>query len=109
MPKYSPKINTLYDKKHEHYLEIEEGPFKGVCFNFMKIEFLGEDTDGNGRLAFDFDLIFCPEDVILHDGNKKEFESALGDIMKDVLEEYVAEHPLDDEMTDEEDRNADTE
>lgn len=109
MPKFSPKLNTLYDaKKHEHYIEIDDGPFKGICFNFEKIEFLGEDEEGNGRLAFEFDLIFVPEGVILNDGNQKEFETALGEIMKTILEDYVLEHPLLDETTDE-DRNADTE
>jgi hypothetical protein len=108
MPKYKPEQSEDPNAKEPYYIRIEDGAFKDICFNFEKIEFLGEDTEGNGRLAFEFDLISVPEGVILNDANKDEFEKTLGEIMKHILEEYIlnAELPLDETL--DEDRDADT-
>ena len=104
MPKFSPLMNERFVDtcKDEYYIEILDGPFEGLCFNFKKLEFLGEDTEGNGRLAFEYDLIFVPKGITLHD-NMKALEAELGVVLNVVLQNYVLENPeveSDDEARD---------
>jgi len=108
MPEFKIVVRPEQTEGDMACIELLDAPFKGVQFKFGQMEFLGEDTNGNGRLAFDHELIFVPEGVKFNGKNKKKFETMLGEVLKKILEDYVLEHPLADEKLDEV-RDADTE
>lgn len=76
----------------DHYLTITEGKFKDISFTFGKIEFLGEDTEGNGQVSFDYDLLQVPSDHTLsEDANlREELEGVLGGILHQILIEATS-------------------
>lgn len=106
MPKFiveaNPKENPVYpNSKSDHFINIVSGPYEGTHFTFGKIEFLGEDEEGNGNISFDYDLLFIPETLDLLE-QKQDIESAIAAVLQDVLENLLNEE-------EDETRNVDTE
>ena len=83
--------NELYKEVNTatHYIEFDSGPFDGLCFTFGKIEFMGEDEEGHGKINFDYHLISIPETIILEE-NRDEIERHIGAVLQRILEEQVA-------------------
>ena len=92
MPKVQSKVTSerFADETDPHYLEIVDGPFAGICFNYGKIEFLGEDTDGQGRIAFEYKMLHVPEGIKITKLNESQFDTELAFILKDILESIAA-------------------
>lgn len=90
MPKFHVRknIDVYTHINSDHYLEVAEGPFEGMHFNLGRIEFIGEDTDGNGQIEFDYDLLLVPAGVNL-DEQKKEVEQTISDVLHIILEQMV--------------------
>ena len=92
MPSYKAYPNDRFQKETAipitHYIEITEGENAGVCFSFGKIEFLGEDEEGNGKMRFDYHLLSCPEHIILKE-SLSNIEQNIGDILQEILREMV--------------------
>ena len=86
MFKHSIHPNTRFTDQAsaDHYIEIDEGPFSGACFNISRVEFMGEDEEGNGRITFDYTLFYLPEQL-LHEDIQMELESAVADILNDII------------------------
>lgn len=72
----------------DHYILIEDGPYKGLCVNFGKIEFIGENSDGFGKINFNYDLLYIPEDIKLEDV-KEDLEKTLGEVLNTILEDIM--------------------
>jgi len=94
MPNYviqkNPAENPVYpDANADHFIELNEGEFTGVHFNFGKIEFMGEDEDGNGKINFDYNLLFLPEHIKLEE-SKNAIEEELGKVLQHILENMAA-------------------
>ena len=104
MFKYSVHPNDRFTDAGEvdHYIQIDEGPFDGSCFNISRIEFMGEDGEGNGRITFDYALFHLTEGLIL-DEVKIDLEKAVGEILNDVIVNTLQNTP------DDENRNLDIE
>lgn len=98
MFKVEVRENTQYQNEEtSHYLEIVEGNFTGMHFTFGKIEFLGEDDEGNGNIQFDYRLLFLPEEYDYEDPSQKEqiektISLALEHILMKAAEEKVSEN-----------------
>ena len=72
----------------DHYVEISDGPYMGLHFNYGNIEFAGEDEDGNGKLNFNYNVLFAPRWVNLKRDIKK-IEVEIGVILQAIIEKYV--------------------
>lgn len=89
MPNYKIHVNSKYsDVQSDNFLEIVDGAFVGVHFNFGKVEFGGEDELGNGVVKFDYNLLHIPENIIL-EIDKPLLERELGSILQHILETMV--------------------
>ena len=67
---------------------LEDGPYEGVCINFGKIEFMGEDSDGFGKINFNYDLLYIPEDVNF-EVVKEDLEKTIGELLNIILEDIM--------------------
>ena len=89
MPKFSTHENHDFKEvsKSDHFLTFEEGEFKGVSFSFGKIEFLGEDDEGQGHVKFDYDLLLVPDSIILQENAemKDRLENEIGEVLHEIL------------------------
>lgn len=84
MPKYSTKeVDGTY------VIQIDEGEFEGVHYGYGPIQFLGEDEDGFGRLAFSYDLYSSGRDVNIND---EEIAQRLETVLAEILSTIVAEN-----------------
>ena len=102
MPSFTVKENELYKEQNTatHYIEFQDGPLQGICFTFGKIEFMGEDEEGNGKINFDYHLIHIPETIIFEE-QRDTIESHIGAVLKQVLEEQAATLPDNQEVVNE--------
>ena len=67
-------------------IQIPEGEFKNVEFAFNTIKF-NEDDCG---VTMDFDVLKSPDERSCQDiENMKSFHKIIGDIIVDILEEYI--------------------
>lgn len=67
----------------DYHIEIIEGPFIGVQYKYTTIQFIGEDSEGNGVFNYDYELITDPK--IITEEDLPEFEHTLGDILHIIL------------------------
>lgn len=90
MPNFEVKPNHYYKENHasDFYIEIMDGPFQGLCFVFGPIEFAGEDERGNGKVKFDYHLLFIPANVNFEE-QKFELEQMVGSVLQRILENLV--------------------
>lgn len=97
MHNYMVKENLEFKEQNTatHYLQFEEGPLDGVKFTFGKIEFLGEDEEGNGKINFDYHLLSIPEHINLEE-RKEEIENNIGDVLRALLEENLTKDENDE-------------
>ena len=72
----------------DHYLEITDGPFTGLHFVLGRIEFKGEDEEGNGRIEFDYTLLLSPEGVNVQE-QKNEIEALISEVLHAIIEKMV--------------------
>jgi len=104
MSNYKIHSNNKYSEiESDHFIEITEGGFEGVHFNFGKIEFVGEDEQGNGKINYDYNLLYIPDTIIL-DMDRPLLERELGNILQTILETLVPKNETgtgDTESTDE--------
>jgi len=72
----------------DHYVEITDGPYMGLHFNYGNIEFVGENEDGSGNLNFNYTVLFTPRWV---DSKRdiKKIEVEIGVILRAIIEKYV--------------------
>lgn len=105
--KIEVRENTQYkENESTHYLEVVEGKFEGMHFTFGKIEFVGEDDQGNGQIQFDYDLLNLPDPYKLEE-SRDEIEHIVGEVLRTILERN-AEREEQEEAADE-NGNSDTE
>lgn len=72
----------------DHYVEISDGPYVGLHFNYGNIEFAGENEDGSGNLNFNYTVLFTPRWVNSKRDIKK-IEVEIGVILQAIIEKYV--------------------
>lgn len=102
MPKYEVRENDKYEIDDDHFITITEGKFLGTDFVFGELRFQGQDEEGNGRIAFDYDLLSLGEGITLNDENQHEFEQDLSNVLRNIMTEIFAQE-------ENETRDADTE
>ena len=104
MSKFTVHENVQFKEvsKSDHFLTIEEGEFKNVSFSFGKIEFLGEDDDGQGHVKFDYDLLEVPDTIILQENaeTRERLEGVIGETLHQILLEMTTNTGTDDETGD---------
>lgn len=72
----------------DHYVEITDGPYVGLHFNYGNIEFAGENEDGSGNLNFNYTVLFTPRWVNSKRDIKK-IEVEIGVVLQAIIEKYV--------------------
>jgi hypothetical protein len=106
MFKVEVRQNEIYkEDPASHYLEVSDGKFEGMHFTLGKIEFLGEDEEGNGKIQFDYRLLFLPEQFKFEE-EKEEIENLVGLVLNKILENSASQTPTEVE---DETGNSDTE
>lgn len=93
------------DAGTDHYVELTEGPFSGLCFNINQLEFIGEDKEGNGQISFNYDLVFVPETITLNEEVLPSLEEVISSALHNILTEAITETH---ELLANETRNSDT-
>lgn len=90
MYNYEVKPNHYYKENNasDFYIEILDGPFQGLCFVFGPIEFAGEDESGNGKINFDYHLLFIPANVNFEE-HKFEIEQMVANVLQRIFETLV--------------------
>ena len=78
----------IAESPRDHYVEISDGPYVGLHFNYGNIEFAGENEDGSGNLNFNYTLLFTPRWVNSKRDIKK-IEVEIGIILQAIIEKYV--------------------
>ena len=86
-----PVKNELIEVKDDFWaVKITEGKYDGVVFKYGIVKVLGEDSDGNAILHFDFDVLedcgYSQEEL-----KSKEFETVLGDLLLSFIFEQLEE------------------
>lgn len=82
--KPNPKDVPIYPYANtDYYLEITEGKFTGLHFNFGEIEVVGKGE--NKKLYFDYNLLFIPEGISL----SSEIEKTIADVLQHFLEQRL--------------------
>lgn len=89
MPKFEVVPNDMYEIESDHFISITEGKFKDFHLEFGELRFQGQDEEGNGRIAFNYDLLSHPEGVTLNEELKEEFELVVGEILKEIMTEIL--------------------
>lgn len=84
------KIKRLNEEEDtsEFLLEISQGDFQGVQFQFGPIEFAGEDENGNGQINFNYVLLNVPEEINIEE-SREQIEEVIGMILQEILEEQM--------------------
>jgi hypothetical protein len=75
-PKYIIKTPVYKYAKSYYYIDILEGKYTGLQFNFSKIEVV--DTN----VSFVYNLLRIPSDIEVN----AELEQVVGDILNDIIE-----------------------
>lgn len=75
----------------DHYVELLEGSFSGLCFNINQLEFVGEDDEGNGKISFNYDLVFVPETITLNEEMLPSLEEVISSTLHSILTEALNE------------------
>ena len=84
------RLNEIVEEEtSEFFLEISEGKFQGIQFQFGAIEFAGEDENGNGKINFNYQLLNVPEEIKLSENTREDLHNTLGDILQEILEAQV--------------------
>lgn len=89
MPKFEVVPNEHYEVDSDHFINITEGKFKDFRFIFGELRFQGQDEEGNGRVAFNYDLLSTAEGITLNDELKEEFEQEVGEVLKEIMSEIL--------------------
>lgn len=71
-------------------IRIDEGKFKDFVYNYGVVTF--KDTE-EGILSYNYDLKQAPEDFKTdnEEADKKEFETLIGDILVEIISEFLKE------------------
>jgi len=88
MPKFIVESDKEKYEGKEFYLNLLEGPCQGMHFTLGKIEFLGEDEEGYGKITFDYDLLFLPEGITIEEHNEL-IEQNITDVLVQILEDMT--------------------
>jgi len=86
--KPNPNHSSETPNTPDHFIEFVEEKYKGMQFNIGKIEFAGEDENGNGKINFDYNLLFIPEGVNYTE-EREEIEAAIAATLQQILEQVV--------------------
>ena len=90
-PKYKYVPEALNDINSNCPIEILEGPYQGIIFNFGKIS-LKETDNGELDITMEIEMIKAPEDF---DKNQPEFTSTVGEIFTQIVEDGIQQEPID--------------
>ena len=82
-----------YDLDSEYWcVKIMEGDYAGLIYRYNKLNFNANDKTDHIAVNFEYDLVFVPEEIRKKEFPnhiRKEFETLLGNIMHEVLEEAM--------------------
>jgi hypothetical protein len=86
-----PVKYKLVDAPDNHWgIQIEEGKYEGIIYRYGKVQFLGEDEEGNGIINFEYDVLesglFTPEEI-----QGEEIDKIFGDILQELIIESLKE------------------
>lgn len=70
-------------------IQLDDGPFEGITYQYSVISFDGEDDNGNAKIKFTYEILEDAEGKTT--SNKKEFEQALGLVLSSILQESFEE------------------
>lgn len=86
-----PVKYKLIDAPDNHWgIQLEEGTFAGVTYRYGKVQFLGEDEEGNGLINFEYDVLdpgpFTVEQIV-----GDEVDKIFGEILQELIIESLKE------------------
>lgn len=69
---------------------IAEGKFEGFVYNYGTIR-VNEDEHGQGVMSYEYELKSAPDGFVMQneEAEKKEFETLIGDILVDIIEQQM--------------------
>ena len=85
--------NPQNDSDDQQVFQITEGKFKDVIYKYNKFG-VNENANDDGTLTykFEYDIIEIPEEIVnkqYADEEGKEFETLIGDILIEVIQENI--------------------
>lgn len=90
------KFEVLFDEYEDQELariRIEEDGWEGLIYHYGKVD-VSEDGD-QATLSFEYDVDYVPENIdldSLSEEDQKSFETILGDIILQIIEEKQYSH-----------------
>lgn len=87
------KIYELADNNSDKglvILRITEGEFKNVEFAFDAVKLNDDEDENTSNMTINFDVLKSPDERSCQDiENMESFHKIIGDIIVDILEEYI--------------------
>ena len=95
--------NPQNDNDEQQAFRIKEGKFQDVIYKYNKFG-VNENPNDDGTLTykFEYDILEIPEEIVnkqYADEEGKEFESLIGDILIEVLQENIEVNESEDGKT----------
>ena len=84
-------------------IRIDEGAFKDVIYKYMKVDFLGEDSNGFARVNYNYEIVEDSKSIV--ESNQESFEEYAGKILNAILEESLKEQDGTNRINDIEESN----
>ena len=95
--------NPQNDNDEQQAFRIKEGKFQDVIYKYNKFG-VNENPNDDGTLTykFEYDILEIPEEIVnkqYADEEGKEFESLIGEILIDVIQENIEMEETEDGKT----------
>ena len=85
-PLYDEGLYTeVVHQNSEKAIKILKGDYKGVVFQYGKIEFIPKEESDIPTINFDRAVRVCPEDLLNTISEDKEFNQLMGNILIELL------------------------
>ena len=85
-PLYDEGLYTeVIHQNGERAIKILKGEYKGIVFQYGKIEFIPREESEIPTINFDRAVRVCPEDLLNTISEDKEFNEIMGNILVELL------------------------
>ncbi len=80
VPKYIIKTPVYQYAKSYYHIDVLDGRYEGLQFNFSKIEIINDGEDK--KLSFQYNLLSIPQEIEVDE----ELEQVVSDILQHIIE-----------------------
>lgn len=78
---------------NEAWIELLEEPFKGIRYNYGKVEFIEPEKEGEDAVC-QFDFNVYDQRLVVQLSEDKLFHSVIGDILIGLIEKQLADNEV---------------